>query len=78
MGKASRRKAQRVQVAEGPFFRLQSAVAGRALYQERTRSEFEARMAEHNAKVTDAMKAAGLNPQKHYDLDEKSLCATLK
>lgn len=78
MGRASRRKAERITIGEAPFAKLQLAIAQRDLFQERANTEFKARMAEHNAKVVSAMKAAGLDPDQAYNLDEQTLTATLK
>lgn len=74
MGRQSRRKAQRKTLTDGQFYKLQAAIANRALFHQQA----QAKAAEHDQAVSTAMADAGLDPARAYTLDEKTLAATPK
>lgn len=74
MGRAAQRKHQRIKIDAEKYFRLKTAIAQRDLFLRTVELELH----KQDALVGTAMRNAGLEPAKHYKLDDETLTATVQ
>jgi hypothetical protein len=74
VGAAARRKRDRIKLSEAHYFKLKACLAQRALLLHQQ----QAQLADLNRVIDQTIKEAGLTPGVSYEMDEKTLSATVR